>query len=306
MNLVLHFASLPLLSYFQPMPSLELVHKSFTLPTDSGGIIHGDVRCQSDGGKNPVIIICHSFMAFKEWGFFPVLASELARKGFVTVAFNFSRNGVVGNGNRITDFTAFESNTFSQELADLKLVVDSIAKGVIGKNLIDTERIALLGHSRGGGIAIVHTASDERIKALVTLSSVATFDRWTNHQKELWRKQGFLPLAKDSTVSPLRLGLGLLNDLENNKEFLNLECAASKITVPWLILHGKADVTVQPKEAERLYTAANKSTTELLLLDKVGHLYNAASQDEDNYQTLHHIIDVVSHWLQQKFMKEYV
>jgi len=277
---------------------------SFELQNPSGELIRGDLRFLNDDEKKPVIIICHSFMAFKDWGFFPILATELARRGFVTIAFNFSRNGVVGDGERITDFTAFERNTFSHELADLKHIVDSVAQRTVGEHLIDEERIALLGHSRGGGVAIVHTASDARIKALVTLSSIATFDRWTTHQKELWRKQGFLPLAKDSTVSPLRLGIELLNDLENNKEFLNIERAASNIAVPWLILHGTADVTVSPKEAERLYAAAPASTTELLLLEKVGHLYNAASQDEDNYCTLHHLIEVVSQWLQLKFIQE--
>ena len=247
----------------------------------------------------PVAIICHSFMAFKDWGFFPYVAETLARAGFVAVTFNFSLNGVIGHGNRITDFSSFEKNNFSQELADLNAVIGSVANGDVGQGLIHPEQIVLLGHSRGGGIAIVKTSTDRRVKGLVTWSAIATFNRWTDHQRQQWRSQGFLPLASHSTVSPLRLGIGLSDDLEQHSEILNIEHAASRISVPWLIIHGKADVTVSPKEAERLFTAASKNVAELVLLDGVGHLYHAATPDEDNYSTINHILEQTIHWIQR-------
>lgn len=230
-------------------------------------------------------------MAFKNWGFFPYLARRIAEAGFVSVIFNFSLNGVNGDGNRITEFEKFARNTFSRELDDLQLIVDACTNSTIGRGVIDSERIGLLGHSRGGGIAIVHSASDKRIQSLATLSSIATFDRWREHQKTEWMKHGFHPLAKDSMVSPLRIGMELLNDLESNSDELNIIQAASKISIPWLILHGKADVTVPCKEAEALHQSSNKLTSELLLLERVGHLYNAATNDEDNYQTLDKVLE---------------
>lgn len=236
-------------------------------------------------------------MAFKEWGFFPYVAETLACAGFVAVTFNFSLNGVVEHGNRITDFSSFEKNTFSQELNDLHVVIGSVVNGDVGHRLIDPERIVLLGHSHGGGIAIVKTSTDHRVKGLVTWSAIATFNRWTDHQRAHWRSQGFLPLASHSTVSPLRLGIGLLNDLDQHAEMLNIEHAASRISVPWLIMHGKADVTVSPKEAEHLFASASKNITELVLLDGVGHLYHAATPSEDNYSTINHILEHTIHWI---------
>ncbi|TAK59472.1 MAG: alpha/beta fold hydrolase [Bacteroidetes bacterium] len=253
-------------------------------------IIRMDIRFTDDGRKKPLVIICHSFMAFKNWGFFSYLSEQLAQAGFVSIIFNFSHNGVVGDGIRITDFERFTQNTFSLELDDLNSVLAACVENESLRKIGDETKIALLGHSRGGGIAIVHAASDRRIKALATLSAIATFDRWREHQKQAWRKQGWLPLARDSSISPLRLGIGLLHDLETNGDRLNILKAASQITVPWLILHGKEDVTVPSKEAESLAHASASPATELMLLEHVGHLYNAVSLEEDGYRTLNIVL----------------
>lgn len=256
-----------------------------------------DVRFPEHGGNLPVVVICHSFMAFKDWGFFPYAAEELARAGMVTVAFNFSHNGVAGNGNRITDFGRFERNTFSRELDDLGALLDGLRSAGTLPSVADPDMIALLGHSRGGGLAIVRGADDARVSAVVSWSAIATFDRWTPHQKAAWRSAGHLPLARNTTVSPLRLGLDLLRDVEENRGALDIVRAGSRLGKPWLILHGREDRTVQVRESEALYAAADKAATDLIVLDHVGHLYNAATRAEDGYRTLDRVIDATSQWL---------
>jgi len=272
----------------------------FVLYNTSGEPINGELRHTAALNEKPVIIVCHSFTAFKEWGFFPGVAEWFAKAGFVALTFNFSRNGVEGSNGRISDFEKFEKNTFSQEAEDLGIVADAIWSGQIGAGIIDRSGMILLGHSRGGAIAILQASVDERIQAVVSWSAVSSFDRWTERQKNQWRKSGYLPLAKDSTARPLRLGINLLEDIEINKTSLDLLSAASRIRMPWLIIHGKADVTVQYHEAEDLYSASNRSTTELMLLDRVGHLYNASTESENNYRTLNNILDKTLNWLQRK------
>jgi dienelactone hydrolase len=270
----------------------------------SGDRIRGDLRRGGNARGTPVVIVCHSFMAFKDWGFFPYIGEKLAQAGFVTFVFNFSHNGVQGDDDRITDFGKFEKNTFTKELEDLDAVVDACASGRIPSEAwmerdrsLEPRRIVLLGHSRGGGLAIVHAAADRRVNALVTLSAIAAFDRWTPHQKETWRRLGCYPLSRDTMASPLRIGIDVLKDLENHHDRLNVEKSAASLNIPWLILHGKADLTVQPREAEELFAAANRKTTELVLLDRVGHLYNAHAPARDNYTTLNETLQIIIHWL---------
>ena len=278
------------------MSNPKLVDVPFELQNISGDLIRGNVHYLDDGRIKPTIIICHSFMAFKDWGFFPHVGNMLAEAGFVASAFNFSHNGVVGDREKITDVVKFSNNTFSKELEDLRAVVDAVPENRVGREISNSQKIALLGHSRGGGDAIIHTASDPRIRALVSWSAISTFDRWTNHQKEKWKLLGYLPLAKDTTASPLRLGIGLLNDLEHHHERLNILNVASRVSIPWLIIHGKEDVTVKCREAEMLYRASNTSTTELRLMDHVGHLYHAASPEEDHYITLNQVLQLTTDW----------
>jgi hypothetical protein len=90
----------------------------FQVVNRHGDTIHGELRYSRGRQNLPVLIICHSFMAFKEWGFFPYASAWLAAKGFAVCTFNFSLNGVEGDNNRITRFDRFASNTFTRELED--------------------------------------------------------------------------------------------------------------------------------------------------------------------------------------------
>jgi len=274
-------------------------HKFIDLYNSSGDRIRGELRYPERLKESPVIVICHSFMAFKDWGFFPYVADRLTEHDYVTLTFNFSHNGVEGDNDRITQFDRFARNTYSKELGDLRGVVDAVCTGEVGGGIIDRAKIILLGHSRGGGISILQTAEDERVKALVSWSAIGKFDRWTGHQKKQWRAQQYLPLAKDPGVSPLRLGIGLLNDIEQHLERFDLRRAASRISVPWLLLHGSADIIVPPDETKILWASSTSSLTELKLLDSVGHLYNAGTQNEDNYRTLDSIINITLMWLKE-------
>lgn len=222
----------------------------------SGEPVECDVRFDFSAGRTPVVVICHSFMSFKDWGFFPHAAERIAGEGYTSVAFNFSRNGVPPGADRINDFDAFASNTFSREIDDLGCVVRAVRDRSLCSESGDAGRIILLGHSRGGGVAISFASRDPGIAALVTWSGIATFDRWTTHQKAGWRERGFLPLSASQGVSPLRIGRETLDDLDARLGEIDPLIRAAYIKVPWLILHGKADVTVPVREAEALAGAA--------------------------------------------------
>lgn len=281
------------------MSERRVSRESFSLQNASGDTICGDLRGIPGSQKLPVVIICHSFMAFKDWGFFPFVAESLAASGFLSVIFNFSFNGVEPDQNRITDFKRFERNTFTREVGDLKTILDAIESGRLGNGSVDNSKVGILGHSRGGGIAIVAAAMDHRVRSLVTWSAISTFDRWTDHQKSAWRVSGNLPLSRHSSFSPLKLGLDLLTDIETNSQNLDILTSASQIDVPWLIIHGSADVIVPSREAEALFHRARRGTARLEILEHVGHLYNARSPEEDQYQTLGVLMSKTTEWFHQ-------
>src|SRR5205085_3427831 len=127
----------------------------------------------------------------------------------------------------------------------------------------DKNRFALVGHSRGGGIAVIKTSEDSRIKALITLASVSKFDRYTDEQKKRWKETGYLEVENARTKQVMKQNYSLLEDIEQNKARLNIINAVSAIKTPFLIIHGTEDLAVKYSSAEELYANSNKTNSEL-------------------------------------------
>lgn len=243
------------------------------------------------------ILICPGFMAFKDWGPFPYLAEQLCDDLFATIVMNYSHNGISDNRHKITDFKKFFENTISKELDDIASVLNWLFK-IHGDRIIN---IVLVGHSRGAANSIL-IASNYIINGLITISPIANYDRWNDHQKSLWQKKGYLPVSNETSNPALKIGIEYLIDIEKNRNVYNLESAIKKLKIPWLIIHGGNDIVAKPDEAKKLYELSNKSTTELNFIPDMGHLlgYNQNSNNEKNI-FLNKIILIIKEWLNKNF-----
>ncbi len=244
----------------------------------SGNTINIDMRYPKDSVSNlPLLIFCHGFKGFKDWGCFPYMLDKIANAGIFTVSFNFSLNGVDNEKDNPIDFDRldnFAKNTFSEELDDLGCVIDFLEKEK-NKYTYNFDSLVLAGHSRGGGIAVLKTAEDERIKKLITLASVAEFNRYGEETKRTWKERGYIEALNTRTKQKMRMNVSLLEDLEKNYSRLNIREAMKSVNVPVLIVHGTEDLAVEKNEAETLYNLCNKETARLIILEKTGHTFGA-------------------------------
>ncbi|MEK9135774.1 MAG: alpha/beta fold hydrolase [Bacteroidota bacterium] len=273
-----------------------MVEQPFRIRNSSGDEITGDFRYVDDGKEKPLVVICHGFTAHKNWGPFPYFGRQFASHGFASIVFNFSHNGIGSDFTKFTEFEKFSRNTIGKELEDLDAVIDAVKDGEIGNRRIDRNRIGLVGHSRGGAVSILCASADQRVKAVAAWSTVATVFRYTKHQRDLWEKEGYLPVTVRSLPTKLRYGIGVLRDLEANTGRYDLINAVQRMSVPLLLVHGAADVTVKPAEAEKLYEAAAKSRTEFILLEHTGHMYGVKSGSTKTNPTIEHISDLTAKW----------
>ena len=204
---------------------------------------------------------------------FPPLAERLARAGFVAVTFNMSGCGVDDAG----EFTLperFGHNTFSAELNDIRAVVKELRSGKLG--VAPPTRLGLLGHSRGGGMSVIEAAEESRVAALVTWSAISHVNRWPA-LKEEWRKRGKTDIVNTRTGQVLPLYTDVLDDIEaHGGNTLDIRAAASRVRVPWLIVHGAVDESVPVDEARALASASGRASTELLIVEGGGHTFGAA------------------------------
>lgn len=229
-------------------------------------IIRGEARIPEDASG--VVVICHGFKGFAKFSFFPHVAEELASAGFRAITFDFSGSGVGEDRENFTNREAFTDNTFLQELDDLDAVVtearvrDWIEGGY-----------GLFGHSRGGGIAILHAARDPSVEALVTWAAISHAQRWSPEIVADWRQQGYIDIPNARTGDVIPLSTKLLHEIEEHAETrLNIPAAAERIRAPWLIVHGSEDETVPHQEAERLKSLAH-TNAKLRILEGVNHSF---------------------------------
>ena len=67
----------------------------------------------------------------------------------------------------------------------------------------------------------------------------------------------------------------VLDDIEQNADALDIEAAAGRVAVPWLIVHGTVDEAVALREGERLAAAAPPGAR-FLPIEGAGHTFGAA------------------------------
>jgi uncharacterized protein len=240
------------------------------------------------------VLVVHGFKGFKDWGMFPHLAERLARAGFSAVTFNLSGSGV-DDGGEFSLPDRFGHNTFSAELQDLQRVLDALLSGALGVPVPST--LALVGHSRGGGIAVLQTARDSRIRTLVTWAAISRVERWPEDQRSAWRARGHSEIQNARTGQILPLYTDVLDDIEQNAETLDIEAAAARIRVPWLIIHGTEDESVGFTEAETLKAASRRKKTQLLAIERGGHTFGATHPWHSPTAELDLVFDATLDWL---------
>ncbi len=246
----------------------------FELSGSDSGPLRGDVRTGGAGADRPVVVVCHGFKGFKDWGFFPFLAERLAKAGMTAISFNFSGSGVGPDGEKFSEPDRFAHNTYSKELADLGIVWDAVRSGTLIGDLPPARSGGLVGHSFGGAIATLFSADHSDVKALVTWAAVANPLRWDEETIAQWRASGKLDIVNSRTGEVLPMHLDMLQDIED-KGVDRIVRAAERVAIPWLIVHGDEDESVSPDEARRLYDAVNKETAELNIIAGGGHTFGA-------------------------------
>jgi len=274
---------------------------AFAYVTPAGHTLHGTFDLPESPGPHPTVLDCHGFKGFMEWGFHPYLADLLAARGFAVVRFNFRSSGMLPGDELVTDEEAFAQRTVGEDVDDIQAVLEALAGGHLAGGHVDGERMALLGHSRGGGASILAAASDpwrDRLKALVTWAAVGTFDRISEPDKERWRKLGAMPVVNARTGQALRLDLNVLDDGEARRAEYDLEAAAAELSAPWLLLHGRDDETVPVAEAHSLARAGGDGL-ELHIVEGGNHTFGAQHPFVGPTPALIEVMNATQVWLRR-------
>jgi dienelactone hydrolase len=264
------------------------------LENEIGLPVRVDLRRPQGTGPFPVVVILPGFKGFKDWGMFPPTARRLAERGIATACLNTSMNGV-REGEAFEDLEGFAHNTPGREVKDVERVIASLRSGELGA-AFDARRLGLLGHSRGGGVALLTAARDAQIRAVVTWASIASFLRYTPRAIAEWRSAGRLDVPNLRTGQILWLDRSVLEDLESHRLEYDLERACGETRAPCLFVHGERDEAVDPEDARRLYGWCRAREKELLLVPGAGHTFGAVHPWAGPPPAWEHVATATENW----------
>ncbi|WP_054852414.1 S9 family peptidase [Olleya sp. ITB9] len=223
-----------------------------------------------------LVIFCHGYKGFKDWGPWDLVAQHFKNNDLFFVKFNFSHNGgTVKQPIDFPDLDAFAENNYSKELQDL----DDLINYLLSQNNdylseIDINNITLIGHSRGGGIATIKASEDSRITDLITWASVCAFGKRTSTTGDLkqWKIDGVKYVLNGRTKQQMPHNYQFYLDYKANKERLNIEKCCKKIKIPHLIIHAIDDPSVKFEEAKNLHKWNPNS--KLFKLENSNHVFD--------------------------------
>jgi pimeloyl-ACP methyl ester carboxylesterase len=245
--------------------------EEFEITGAEGNRISGDYTYDDGAAHLNTIIFIHGFKGFKDWGAHHLVADYFANNGFRYLKFNLSHSGVTqAQPKDVTDLEKFANNTVSKELFDILKVLDYTT------SLFSDSPISLVGHSRGGGLAILQTAMDERINNLITWSSIADFSSlWKKEQEKDWLENGVIYVENARTKEKMPLNKTLLEDFRSHEQEYSILNAAEQVDVPWLIIHGDNDVNVDFSVAQNL--AQKQLNAQIQKIEGANHVFGASN-----------------------------
>jgi esterase/lipase len=224
-----------------------------------------------------VVIFCHGYKGFKDWGAWNLMAENFANAGFFFIKFNFSYNG--GTAEEPIDFPdleAFGNNNYTKELDDLECVLGWISNNSNYKNDADIHDISVIGHSRGGGIVLLKATEDTRIKKVISLAAVSDIGARSSVIGDLenWKKTGVKYVVNGRTKQQMPHFYQFYENFKENEERLNIQKSVEKMKVPQLVVHGDKDTSISIDEAYKIYSW-NKNSI-LKTIKNADHVFNVS------------------------------
>jgi len=226
----------------------DLIHTTVTMPA-------------SDASQHPLLVILHGHKGFRNYGFLPWISQGASAGGMIALRMCFSLNGMDNTAWLVQKPDDFARNTLSREVDDVHDLLAQIRSHDEFAALRQrwNGRLAIAGHSRGGGIAQVaagelmlnRDAVAARLR-VVGLNSVGMWTRWTARQAEAWRRAGYVDVNNQRTGQTVRINASFVDDLEANAKRLSLTQAVERLDGRMLFIHAAQDLTVPLAEIRDL------------------------------------------------------
>lgn len=250
--------------------------KNIILKGESQKPVLIDLYYKKNQKSKNVIIFCHGYKGYKDWGAWDLVAEMFAKNNFLFIKMNFSHNGgTVQQPIDFPDLEAFGNNNFTKELADLETVINWISNNKELRHESNLNNISLIGHSRGGGTALIMASENNKISNIITWAGVSDFkSRFPSGEiLQEWKSKGVFFIENARTKQKMPHYIQFYDNFKDNENRLNIKNAVNKLNIPYLIIHGSDDETVQLEEANSLHSW--NADNHLFIIENANHTFNS-------------------------------
>ena len=219
-----------------------------------------------------LIIFCHGYKGFKDWGCWNLMGEKFAQSGINFLKFNFSHNGgTINNPIDFPDLKAFSENNYSIEVNDVIRVINYVKSQF---TYFTKAKIHLLGHSRGGGIACIASSRGLNVESLILLASVSDYKNRFPNKREIdkWKEKGVRYVENKRTKQKMPHLYQFYQNYIDNESNLNIESSLRKFSGKTLICHGSMDLAVGFENAVKLLSWAKNGS---LLKLRTNHTFGS-------------------------------
>ena len=265
---------------------MNVHHHPFLLERSGDRDIRGHWHVPAADPKGTVLFL-HGYKGYMDWGAWNRVGDHFANAGWRFLRVNFTHNGTTPERpSEFTDLAAFAANTYSRELDEAVAVLHALRTpgSTEESSTAAALPLAVIGHSRGGGIACLAAEEADRLTRanglhgvdhLVTWAAVADFpSRFpTGQELEDWQTTGKREVINHRTRQRLHHDWTFYQDAQDQRDRLDIESAMRRFEGTTLVVHGGDDPAVHVDHAHRLAQWGRHTT--LCLVEEAGHTFGA-------------------------------
>ena len=217
-----------------------------------------------------LVVFIHGYMGFKDWGCWSLVENYFVSRGFGFCKYNVSHNGgTIDQPIDFPDLDAFSRNRYSYELNDLDRILN-----VLEEKVIPFPEICLIGHSRGGGIALLKL-EDPRVKKVASWAGISTIEtRFPKGEAlEDWKNKGVRYGMNSRTHQHMPHLFDQYTDYLEHRNQLDIQRICSLSKKPVFIAHGDKDTSVDISEC---YALSKVLEREPVIIQGADHTFGSS------------------------------
>jgi putative redox protein len=229
-----------------------------SFPNDHGLQLAGIM----DGEGKKGVVICSHFTGFKEVKHYYRLAKALAEESIAALRFDFS-DCIGASGGSCEDMK------LTHQVRDVFAAIDFMEEQGV-------KSIGVMGHSLGGTTAVVASANDTRVKALVPVAALAKLEWDTLFKSKVdeWRSQGYITFPSWKR-GEIKIKYGFYKDLAKYDATQLIKA----VKAPVRVIHPGEDELVPLRNAQGLYENANEPK-DLQIVEGADHMFSKPEHEE--------------------------